>query len=172
MAYYGNYQQPGYLGYPAQANPNLIMPQAQTQPQVQQQQQASGALIPVPDEDFARNYPVAYGQSVSFRDEKQPYIYTKTMGFSQMEPPIFKKYKLVEEPTENSENSPGGNFENEFMTQLKGDISTLAESISSVKESTDETAEQIEKMWDEIDELKKLARSTSKDKKEASKNAK
>ena len=92
-------QQSAY-GWPAN---NQIMPQAQpiSQQQPQPQQQATGALIPVPDEEFARSYPVAYGQSVSFRDETKPYIYTKTMGFSQMEPPIFKKYKLAEEPIAN-----------------------------------------------------------------------
>lgn len=172
MAYYGNYQQPGYLGYPAgQANPNLIMP-PQAQPQIQQQQQATGALIPVPDEEFARNYPVAYGQSVSFRDEKQPYIYTKTMGFSQLEPPIFKKYKLVEEPIEHSEISPEGNLNNQVLTQLAEVIESMKEDIKNLTDFTDDTKEHMEDMWSEIDAVKKIARTATKEKKETSKNAK
>ena len=62
--------------------------------------QTSG-FVSVRSEQEARNYPVAYGNSVTFKDENAPYIYTKTMGFSQLDRPIFDKYKLVkEEPTE------------------------------------------------------------------------
>lgn len=171
MAY--NYQQ-SYYGWPANANPNAIWPQAQ---QPQQQTTSTGALIPVPDEDFARSYPVAFGQSVSFRDENQPYIYTKTMGVSQMEPPSFKKYKLVEEPTGDPEKSPEGNFSNSFMDKMKEDLSSIFESLAALQESvknltdsTDESKEQTELLWDELDAVKsKINRSTTKEKKEASK---
>ncbi len=62
------------------------------------QVQTSG-FITIPSERDARNYPVAYGNSVSFKDENLPYVYTKT-AISQMELPIFKKYRLVEETSE------------------------------------------------------------------------
>lgn len=65
-------------------------------PYVQNYQQ-NQSFVPVPNEMAARNYPVAYGHSVTFRDENAPYIYTKTMGFSQMETPVFEKYRLVKE---------------------------------------------------------------------------
>ena len=45
----------------------------------------------------ARNYPVAYGASVTFKDETAPYIYTKTMGFSQLDTPRFEKFRIVKE---------------------------------------------------------------------------
>lgn len=85
MPYYPNYFQP-------QQMPQMPM----NQPQPPQVQQASG-FVSVRSEAEARNYPVAYGNSVTFKDETSPYIYTKTMGFSQLDRPIFDKYKLVKE---------------------------------------------------------------------------
>ena len=66
------------------------------QPQTQMQVQ-SGGFIPVPSEDVARNYPVGNGLSITFKDENAPYVYTKTMGFNQLDAPVFTKYRLVKE---------------------------------------------------------------------------
>ena len=74
---------------------NYMYPQFNQQ--VQPQQIQNGGFIPAPSEAYARNYPVAPGNSITFKDEGQPYVYVKTMGFNQMEPPTFRKYKLVEE---------------------------------------------------------------------------
>ena len=79
--------------------PQYYQPQQMQMPQQQaqaQQTQTSG-FVSVRSEAEARNYPVAYGNSVTFKDENAPYIYTKTMGFSQLDRPIFDKYKLVKE---------------------------------------------------------------------------
>lgn len=65
--------------------------------QPQMQPQISNGFVSVRNELEARNYPVAYGNSVTFKDENAPYVYTKTMGFSQLETPRFEKYKLVRE---------------------------------------------------------------------------
>lgn len=82
--------------YPQYYQPQQMqMPQAQAQAQ---QTQTSG-FVSVRSEAEARSYPVAYGNSVTFKDETSPYIYTKTMGFSQLDRPIFDKYKLVKEQT-------------------------------------------------------------------------
>lgn len=108
MPYYPNY-------YPQ------TMPQAQPT-QVQQ----SNGFISVPSEDVARNYPVAPGNSISFKNENAPYVYTKTMGFSQFDQPIFKKYKLIEE-----------------------------EDAMSVKTDQDNIQLEIAKLWDEVNVLKK-----------------
>lgn len=72
---------------------NLYQPQQMPQAQPQQ---ATG-FVSVRSEAEARNYPVAFGNSVTMRDENAPYIYTKTMGFSQLDRPIFDKYKLIKE---------------------------------------------------------------------------
>ena len=66
------------------------------QPQNQSNIQ-SGNLISVHNEEEAKMYPVAPGNSVTFKDENQPYIYTKTMGFSQLDRPVFERYKLIKE---------------------------------------------------------------------------
>lgn len=60
-------------------------------------QQQNVGLVSVRNEIEARNYPVAFGNSVTFKDENAPYIYTKTMGFSQMDTPTFEKYRLIKE---------------------------------------------------------------------------
>lgn len=85
----------GYLGYPSQyglgQNPNL---QSLSQPQFAIQ---SGGFVSVASEDDARKYPVAPGNSVTFKNENAPYVYTKTMGFSQLDRPLFEKFRLVKE---------------------------------------------------------------------------
>lgn len=98
MPAYNNYYpatyQPNYYAappYPQQfQQPAPQMPQAQ--PQIQ-----NGGFISVASMDVARNWPVAPGNSVTFKDENAPYVYTKTMGFSQLDRPIFEIYRLVKE---------------------------------------------------------------------------
>ena len=51
----------------------------------------------IPREEDARNYPIQRGNSVTFRDENLPYIYIKTLGFGQLDLPVFEKYRLVKE---------------------------------------------------------------------------
>lgn len=65
--------------------------------QGQQPQIQNGGFVSVRNETEARGYPVAPGNSVTFKDETAPYVYTKTMGFSQLDRPIFEKYRLVRE---------------------------------------------------------------------------
>lgn len=85
--FYPNYNYfPGYNpGYAAQA---------------QQVQQNTG-FVPIPSEEDARNYPIQRGSSVTFRDENQPYIYIKTLGFGQLDSPVFEKYRLTKETAPN-----------------------------------------------------------------------
>lgn len=66
-------------------------------PNYQQNQIQNGGLVSIPSEQDARVYPIQHGTSVTFRDEKLPYIYTKTLGFSQMDLPVFEKYRLTKE---------------------------------------------------------------------------
>ena len=85
-------------------------PQPQPQPQVQMPMQMQTSFVNVRSEAEARNYPVRYGNSITFKDETQPYVYTKTMGFSQLDIPVFEKYRLVkEEAQEMSQASQGDN---------------------------------------------------------------
>lgn len=111
--YYNPYYQP-------QQMPQQIQPQIQ--PQIQ-----NGGFVSVRSEEEARNYPVAQGTSVTFKNETAPYIYTKTTGFSQLDRPMFEKFKLVKEETEE---------------EVKVD-------------KVDKVASEIEALWGEINALKK-----------------
>lgn len=111
------------MNYPYQ---NYYQPQmyqqAQQTPQIQ-----NGGFVSVRSEEEARNYPVAQGTSVTFKNETAPYIYTKTTGFSQLDRPMFEKFKLVKEETEE---------------EVKVD-------------KVDKVASEIEALWGEINALKK-----------------
>ena len=95
-------------------NPYQIYnPYQQIQPSFQQQQNTqpmqiqNGGFVSVHNEAEARNYPIAPGNSVTFKDENAPYVYTKTQGFSQLDRPIFEKYRLVkEEDMQNAQDAP------------------------------------------------------------------
>lgn len=63
----------------------------------QQAQQINNTFVPVRSIEEAVNWPVAPGNSITFKIENAPYVCTKTKGFSPLEPPIFEKYKLVKE---------------------------------------------------------------------------
>ena len=118
--------------YPQYFQPQQIpMPQTQTPAQ---QSQASG-FVSVRSEEEARNYPVAYGNSVTFKDENSPYIYTKTMGFSQLDRPIFDKYKLVKEEAEIQIQTPKTDPK---WGDLEAEIGRLWQAIDDLKKKEDD----------------------------------
>lgn len=67
-----------------------------------QYQQGQTAFIRVQSEMQAREWPVAPGGSVTFVDDNAPYCYTKSMGVSQFDAPVFKRFRLVEEEASQS----------------------------------------------------------------------
>lgn len=149
--YYSGYQpmigypyqqqiQPNY-NYQQQAYPNAQMQMTaqnqQTQPQIQ-----NGGFIQVHDENEARNYPIAPGNSVTFKDENAPYVYTKTMGFSQLDRPIFEKYRLVKEDDMPTQNPPVSaeiaQQANNIDYALKTDLTALQTEIDALKQRIEE----------------------------------
>lgn len=115
-------------------NPYLYQTPSNQQPlQIQ-----NGGFISVRSEQDARNYPVAPGNSVTFKDETAPYVYTKTMGFSQLDRPIFEKYKLIKEEVPD-----------EALVSTDTNISKKIE-------------EEIARLWTEINSLKENKRSQQK----------
>lgn len=99
-------------GYPYYTPVNSIYQQPAPMPQMQAQQQPqqirSGGIVSVSGEDEARRYPVAPGYTVTMRDETGPYLYEKTMGFSQLDQPIFRKARIVfEDAQETAQNNAG-----------------------------------------------------------------
>lgn len=106
-------------------------PYYQNQQQMQSQTQQSiqgGSLISVHDENEARMFPVGPGYSITFKDENQPYIYTKTMGFSQLDRPVFEKYKLVKEETESTPVPVSDKY------ALKNDLANLVNKVMDLQE--------------------------------------
>lgn len=127
MAY--NYNYPYQMQpYPVQMNAGPTQPM-----QIQ-----NGGFVSVRSEIEARNYPVAYGNSVTFKDETQPYVYTKTMGFSQLDRPVFEKYKLVkedaQEPILAGENKQ---TENLPIDDIKGEIKAIWKEIEALKKGAE-----------------------------------
>lgn len=90
------YQDPAYLRNLTQAQQAMQQNQQAGQQAVQPQQQ-TGGFVRVQNENAARMYPVAPGNSVTFIDDNAPYCYVKTMGASQLETPTFVRYRLVRE---------------------------------------------------------------------------
>ena len=74
-------------------NPYMGVPMPVAQNPAPQQTQ----IIHVQNENQAREWSVALGNSVTFIDDNRPYCYTKSMGMSQLEPPVFKRFRLEEE---------------------------------------------------------------------------
>ena len=128
--YYNSYQPM----YQPQMQPQM-QPQPQPQPQIQ-----NGGLVFAPSEAYARNYSVAPGNSVLFKDESAPYMYSKTMGFSQLDQPIFKRFRLVEDEGEVIANAPA-----------KEEID-----IKPIHKAIDNINEEIELIWSEIEGMKNV----------------
>lgn len=124
------------------------MPQIQQQmpQQVQQPQIQATNFLTVPSEEIARNYPVAPGNSITFKNENAPYVYSKTMGFSQLDRPIFEKYRLVkEDDVEPIKADP----KIDEQTKL-AEIDTLKEKLESLRAEVDELKKDSCKILDEI----------------------
>lgn len=120
---YNPYQQQQY-------NPYL---QQLQQMQAQQQGAVNNSLVSVRSEAEAHNYPVAPGNSVTFKDENAPYIYTKTMGFSQLDRPVFEKFKLVRE-AETAQNDVLAQEPNTLSTETeKSKLDALSLEIEGIK---------------------------------------
>lgn len=112
-------------------NQGYTMPVAQltgTTPQAIQ----NGGLVSVMSEQEARSYPVAPGNSVTMKDENQPYIYEKTMSFSQLDTPVFKKYRLVEEKAPAQNDDINGRLQQltERIEKLEGRLTPAEAGIS------------------------------------------
>ena len=135
--YYPNNYNPYINAYqPYQQNLQQMQPQAQT---VQQPQIQNGGFISVRSAQEAFNYPVALGNSVTFKDETAPYIYVKTRGFSQLEEPVFERYQRVkvENQQKSAETVPITNeVEQKFDINnyaLKSDLEALQSEINFLK---------------------------------------
>ena len=107
---------------------NYYQPQQMAQQINQQmpQQIQNGGFIPVRSVAEAQQYPVAHGNSVTFIDEHAPYVYVKTMGFSQLDRPTFEVFKLVkEEPAESCVNTSDIDVFRQELNKLQEEVNRL-----------------------------------------------
>ena len=86
-----NYQQNYQQNYP-QTN----VSQGNNGPQTAQQIQNSG-FLPAPNEEYVNTFPIGAGNCITFKIEGKPIVMEKSMGFSQLESPKIKRYRLIEE---------------------------------------------------------------------------
>lgn len=141
MAYNGyfptNYNPMGY-GYQQFQQPIQQNYQQPTQ-QGGQLQIQNGGFVSVRNIEEAFNWPVAPGNSITFKDENSPYIYTKTKGFSQLEAPIFERFRLVkEEDTKAQASSPAESTEKpDFGSEYKEQIDLLWGEVNALKNQID-----------------------------------
>lgn len=125
-----SYQYPQY-GY-------QMPQQSQQQAQIPSQMQ-SGGFMSVRSEQEARNYPVAPGNVMTFKIENQPYVCEKAQGFSQLEGPVFNKYRLVKEDTATPSTLPENDASNDepintTIDNIIHDIESIREDIKDIKE--------------------------------------
>lgn len=131
---------PQFYPQPAPPMPNVPPNVSQNMgPQQMQQQNApqiqNGGFVSVRNEDEARGYPVAIGNSVTFKDETAPYVYTKTMGFSQLDRPIFEKYRLVKEEPNDQRPPEERMRRNPEIDTLKNDVRKMRDEMNEIKET-------------------------------------
>lgn len=103
----------------------------------------NGGFVSVRSAQEAFNYPVALGNSVTFKDETAPYIYVKTRGFSQLEEPVFEQFQLVKVNTaQKASETPVQAIEaresNDTGYALKSDTAALWDEIEALKKRLSE----------------------------------
>lgn len=109
-------------------NPYYGYPQFTPQPQPEVPKQMQYSVVNSPSIEYARNYPVAPGNSVAFNIDGQPYLCTKSMGFSLMDKPVFEIYKRLEEEKEEI-------HEDKPEYALKEDIASLEDRLSEIEKA-------------------------------------
>lgn len=130
---YQQYQPPIYPQQ-MQASTQMQSTPVQSAPQIQ-----NGGFISVQSETEARNYPVAPGNSITFKNENTPYVYVKTMGFSQLDRPVFERFRLVKEDETSSQgaiqatNGAPIPQANDTVELIKGDITALRAAYGQLK---------------------------------------
>lgn len=127
-------------------NPYYQPVQMPVQPQMfPAQMSGSSSFVSVRNEAEARSYPIAPGNSITFKDETAPYVYTKTMGFSQLDRPVFEKYKLIKETVAEPSNltvEGGSDVQpiNSTLDNLKAEIGQIWGEIEGIKKNMQEVS--------------------------------
>lgn len=123
--------QPGFpMGYQPYTPYQPYFQQQQQQQPAQQAPIQNGGFVSVRNIEEARNWPVAPGNSITFKDESAPYIYTKTMSYNQLDAPSFERYRLVKEEEQVFAPAPAGEAP-EYAT--KAEFKAIAAEVQELK---------------------------------------
>lgn len=123
------YWQPQYQNFQAQ----------QRQEQLDQLYARPYSYNYVRDENEARNWPTAPGNHLVFENQNGQYFYTKSLGFSPNEKPVFAIYKREDyvEPvqaTEQIEQNPLKEEFDSFKSSNQLELEALRKDISDLKD--------------------------------------
>ena len=134
-----------YGYFPATYNPYQSQSYAQSVQVQQPPVQTNGGFIRVQNEQEARAYQMQPGTSLTFLDENSPFCYTKTLDFSQLDRPIFRKFELVEvtDTAQSAQNTPQGTSADKGIDltayALKADVDALRARIDALQKALDDT---------------------------------
>lgn len=129
-SYFPATYQPFFNGY----QPNQQQSVGYNQQPTQQQ---TGWFMIAHDEKEILDYPVAPGNSITFRIENNPnYLYTKSKGAGQFDDPVCTKYRLVKEEN-NVTNVPKTEDKKQDIDMsayaLKTDLGAILAEIDAIK---------------------------------------
>lgn len=93
----------------------------------------NGGFISIPNENMVATYPVAPGNCVTFKVEGQPIVLEKSMGFSQLESPRIKRFRLVEEDAPEAETPNSMDELNNRLDELNYELNELRDEIDALK---------------------------------------
>ena len=113
---------------------NYPYPQNQYSNPYLRPQQNNTIIANVSSESEAQGFPLCLGQNGIFIDVANKHLYTKTMGLSQFEAPVFDAYRLEKE----SPSPPPENTSVEYAT--KDDIEEIRRQIEEIKGAHHESA--------------------------------
>lgn len=98
-----------------------------------QNQQPQVSFMSIRGKEIAINYPIAPNNTIIFRDEVEPYIYVKSMGYSPLDKPVMDIYRR-EEPNLTQETASVVKEDNSIIEKMKGDIESILKDIEGIKQ--------------------------------------
>jgi hypothetical protein len=110
-----------------------MMQQGVQQNQPQPQQIQNGGIIPIKDENEARNYPVAPGTSFTFVDEQRKHLFIKTVGLNMFDKFDFRRFLIIEEKEEPQEEEQRDDRYSGDIEALKAYYEELKQEIAGLK---------------------------------------
>lgn len=97
-----------------------------------QNQQPQVSFMSIRGKEIAVNYPIAPNNTIIFRDELEPYIYVKSMGYSPLDKPVMDIYKR-EEPVSTQETASNVKEDNSAIEKIQDDIKAILDDIDGIK---------------------------------------